>query len=46
VERLVVAVVAAANVLAQFPEYAHTVDPAVSAWPPLALYGTHRLLQG
>jgi hypothetical protein len=38
------AVSVAANVLAQFPEAAATVGPVVSAWPPLALYGTHRLL--
>lgn len=36
----------AANVVAQFPELAATVGPAVSGWPPLALYGTHRLLHG
>jgi hypothetical protein len=34
----------AANVLAQFPDIAATAGPVVSAWPPLALYGTHRLL--
>lgn len=39
------AVSIAANVLAQFPDVAVTAGPAVSAWPPLALYGTHRLLQ-
>jgi len=39
-----VAVSIAANVLAQFPEVATTAGPVVSAWPPLALYGTHRLL--
>jgi hypothetical protein len=41
---LAVAISVAANVLAQFPEHAQTIGPAVSAWPPLALYGTHRLL--
>jgi hypothetical protein len=40
------AVSVAGNVLAQFPDAAATAGPAVSAWPPLALYGTHRLLQG
>jgi hypothetical protein len=35
-----------ANVLAQFPEWAAAAGPIVSAWPPLALYGTHRLLHG
>jgi uncharacterized membrane protein YhhN len=40
------AVSVAGNVLAQFPEAAATAGPAVSAWPPLALYGTHRLLHG
>jgi hypothetical protein len=40
------AVSVAANVLAQFPEQAAAAGPVVSAWPPLALYGTHRLLQG
>lgn len=34
----------AANVVAQFPELATMAGPAVSAWPPLALFGTHRLL--
>jgi hypothetical protein len=34
----------AANVLAQFPDQAAAAGPIVSAWPPLALYGTHRLL--
>jgi hypothetical protein len=42
---LAVAVSVAANVLAQFPEHAPTIGPAVSAWPPIALFGTHRLLQ-
>jgi hypothetical protein len=40
------AVSIAANVLAQFPEQAAAAGPIVSAWPPLALYGTHRLLHG
>lgn len=34
----------AANIAAQFPELAAEAGPAVSAWPPIALYGTHRLL--
>jgi hypothetical protein len=38
------AVSIAANVLAQFPDQATLAGPIVSAWPPLALYGTHRLL--
>lgn len=38
-----VAVSIAANVLAQFPDVAATAGPVASAWPPLALYGTHRL---
>ena len=42
---LAIAVSVAANILAQFPEHAQTIGPAVSAWPPLALFGTHRLLQ-
>lgn len=33
-----------ANVLAQYPATVAQLTPAVSAWPPLALYGTHRLL--
>jgi hypothetical protein len=40
------AVSVAANVLAQFPDQAAAAGPIVSAWPPLALYGTHRLLHG
>jgi hypothetical protein len=36
----------ACNVLGQFPEHVADVGPVVSAWPPLALYGTHRLLHG
>ena len=38
------AVSVAANVLAQYPVRAAAAGPVVSAWPPLALYGTHRLL--
>lgn len=38
------AVSVAANVLAQFPELAQMAGPAVSAFPPVALYGTHRLV--
>jgi hypothetical protein len=38
------AVSVACNVLAQFPETAAAAGPVVSAWPPVALYGTHRLL--
>jgi hypothetical protein len=37
------AVSVAANVLNQYPELAEAAGPVVSAWPPLALYGTHRL---
>jgi hypothetical protein len=40
------AVSVGANVLAQFPDWAASAGPVVSAWPPLALYGTHRLLSG
>lgn len=36
----------AANVLAQYPEQAAAAGPVISAFPPLALYGTHRLLHG
>lgn len=43
---LALVVSVAGNVLAQFPEAAATAGPVVSAWPPLALYGTHRLLHG
>jgi hypothetical protein len=39
------AVSIAANVLAQFPDQAAAAGPIVSAWPPLALYGTHHLVQ-
>jgi hypothetical protein len=41
-----IAVSMAANVLAQYPELAVSAGPFVSAWPPVALYGTHRLLHG
>jgi hypothetical protein len=44
--RLGVAVSVAANVLSRYPDLAATAGPVVSAWPPLALYGTHRLLHG
>jgi hypothetical protein len=35
-----------ANVVARFPETAMAIGPFISAWPPLALYGTHRLMSG
>jgi hypothetical protein len=38
------AVSVASNVLAQYPDLAHAAGPVVAAWPPIALYGTHRLL--
>jgi len=38
------AVSVASNVLAQYPELVANIAPAVSAWPPVALSGTHRLL--
>lgn len=38
------AVSVASNVLSQYPALVASVAPGVSAWPPLALYGTHRLL--
>ena len=38
------AVSVGANVLSQYPHMIDQLGPAVSAWPPLALYGTHRLL--
>jgi hypothetical protein len=41
---LAAAVSVAANVLAQYPHHAAAAGPIVSAWPPLALYGTHCLL--
>jgi hypothetical protein len=41
---LALAVSVAADVGAQFPEHAEAVGPLLSAWPPLALFGTHRLL--
>jgi hypothetical protein len=31
-------------VSAQYPDLAHAAGPVVAAWPPIALYGTHRLL--
>lgn len=34
----------AANILAQYPDLITTASPIVSAWPPVALLGTHRLL--
>jgi hypothetical protein len=40
-----IAVSVAANMLARYPDLAATAGPVVSAWPPLALFGTHRLLQ-
>jgi hypothetical protein len=43
---LALTVSVASNVLAKYPEAVVDVAPAVSAWPPLALYGTHRLLHG
>jgi hypothetical protein len=33
----------AANMLSRYPELAATAGPVISAWPPLALFGTHRL---
>ncbi|HET6949141.1 MAG TPA: DUF2637 domain-containing protein [Acidimicrobiales bacterium] len=39
-----IAVSVAANMLARYPDLAATAGPVVSAWPPLALFGTHRLL--
>jgi hypothetical protein len=36
------AVSVAANVGAQFPDHAAAAGPLVSAWPPLALFGTRR----
>jgi hypothetical protein len=44
--RLGVAVSVAANTLSRYPDLAVAAGPIVSAWPPLALYGTHRLLAG
>jgi hypothetical protein len=41
-----IAVSVAANMLARYPDLAATAGPVVSAWPPLALFGTHRLLHG
>jgi hypothetical protein len=39
-----IAVSIAANMLARYPDLAATAGPVVSAWPPIALFGTHRLL--
>lgn len=39
-----VAVSVAANMLSRYPDLAATAGPVISAWPPLALFGTHRLL--
>ena len=39
-----IAVSVAANMLARYLDLAATAGPIVSAWPPLALFGTHRLL--
>jgi hypothetical protein len=41
---LAIAVSVAANMLARYPDLAATAGPMVSAWPPLALFGTHRLV--
>lgn len=38
------AVSVAANVLAKYPEVVETVAPLISAFPPVALYGIHRLV--
>ena len=38
------AVSVAANILADYPTIATDAGPIISAIPPLALYGTHRLL--
>jgi hypothetical protein len=38
-----IAVSIGANVFAQFPGLAESAGPFVSAWPPIALYGAHRL---
>ena len=43
---LALAVSVASNVLAGYPEVVGNIAPAVKAWPPLALYGCHRLLHG
>jgi hypothetical protein len=34
----------AANIVAQFPDVAVAAGPLIAGWPPVALYGTHRLL--
>jgi len=39
-----IAVSVAANTLARYPDLAASAGPVISAWPPLALFGTHRLL--
>lgn len=39
-----IAVSVAANMLARYPDLAASLGPVISAWPPLALFGTHRLL--
>jgi hypothetical protein len=41
-----VAVSVAANMLSRYPELAEAAGPVISAWPPIALFGTHRLLRG
>lgn len=40
---LAVAVSVASNVLSKYPELVVTIAPAVSAWPPVALFGIHRM---
>lgn len=39
-----IAVSVAANMLVRYPDLAASLGPVISAWPPLALFGTHRLL--
>jgi hypothetical protein len=39
-----IAVSVAANMVSRYPDLAVAAGPIVSAWPPLALFGTHRLL--
>ena len=39
-----IAVSVAANMLARYPDLSASLGPVISAWPPLALFGTHRLL--
>lgn len=41
-----IAVSVAANMLSRYPELAADAGPVISAWPPIALFGTHRLLRG